>query len=91
MALNSAVLSWNANTEPDLAGYTVYWGRVPGVWLFSTTSVTTTITLSASSFTSDGKWYFAIDAYDSSGNHSAATTPVSKRIVRVKGLLRWRR
>ena len=92
MALNNAVLTWNANSEPDLAGYTIYWGMVPGVWTSTTTTTNTTITLTSGSFNSDGTWYFSIDAFDTSGNHSSTFLPYrSKRIVRVGNRIKRRK
>lgn len=67
-------VSWNANTEPDLAGYTVYKSSDGSVWTFVGT---TQATLYDIDNVSDGMWYFAVTAFDTAGNESAKSTPVS--------------
>ena len=71
-----AVLTWSPNTEPDLAGYTVHHGGASGSY---TTVInignTTTHTITGLGL---GTRYFAITAYDSSGNDSAFSLEVSK-------------
>lgn len=75
-----AVLSWDANTEPDLAGYRVYIGTTPGTYgtpididkqiaSFSTTSLT------------PGTYFFAVTAIDNSGNESGFSNEVFKTIT----------
>ncbi len=67
-------VSWNANPEPDLAGYTLYLGDtadglVPVVFVEKPT------TLGKISGLENGKTYFfAVDAQDTSGNRSLKTT-----------------
>ena len=94
MALdNQAHITWAANPEPDLAGYRVYWGFNPVTFSpFFSNSINVgnvlTYTISGSSpsqVTQDGKWYFAVTAYDTSNNESAFSTVVSKRIIRTLG------
>lgn len=53
-------LAWDANTEPDVIGYTVYWGSEPRVYgySFDTTNLTATV---ASNLVS-GTNYFAVTA-----------------------------
>ncbi len=79
-----ATLSWTQNAEPDLAGYFVYRGISPGVY-GAPTDVGLTATPSApshtfTSFPSNGTWYFAVSAYDTSNNESAKSNEVSKQI-----------
>lgn len=85
-APQSACLQWtppSTNTDgsvlTDLAGYTVYYGTDPnilsGVQAIAGASTTTdTLALSA------GTWYFAIDAVNNPGVHSARSSTVSKLI-----------
>jgi len=71
-------LAWNANTEPDLAGYEVF---------RSTTATVSTSGTPLGTPTSNGyidttavngtTYYYAVRAKDTSGNPSAASTPVS--------------
>lgn len=64
-------VEWNANTEPDLAGYTVYFGpsatALDAAVNVDKPNLKSTITALENSKT----YFFAVDAYDQSGNHSA--------------------
>jgi hypothetical protein len=78
----TAALAWDANIEPDMAGYRVYWGTTPGVYqqargagvVVSGTSYTVT------GLTSGVRYYFAVTAYDSAGNESDYSAEVFKDI-----------
>lgn len=71
-------LQWNANSEPDLAGYAVYraldaggpFVRITGPLVSSTTFFDNTVPDSASN-----AWY-QLSALDDSGNESARTSPL---------------
>jgi len=74
-------LAWNPNTEPDLAGYRIYWGDasrsytahvdVPAV---ANEQKTATIDITPE----DGRTvYFAATAYDVAGNESGYSQEVS--------------
>ena len=70
------LISWNANSEPDLAGYHVYVGRLPGVLTQkSDVEKVTQIPCSRVGAATNGQWFVAITAYDTSGNES--TRPVA--------------
>lgn len=67
-------VEWNANTEPDLAGYTVYFGLAAGT-LDNAVSVDKPGLKTSLANLENGKTYFfAVDAYDQSGNHSARSS-----------------
>ena len=71
----SVTLSWDANTEPDIAGYKVYWGTSSGVYdQFSVVSKTTT---SVSDLTVGGRYYFAVTAYNEAGLESGYSEEIS--------------
>lgn len=73
----TATVTWNANTEPDLAGYKVYHGEVSGVYteVFLISAGTTTKVFLG---LRDGvTHYFAVSAVDTSGNESAKSNEVS--------------
>jgi hypothetical protein len=92
VANDSATVSWNANTESDLAGYLLSAGLFPGVYTFSVSlTFQTQYTVQESQLNSDGLWYFALQSRDTSSNVSAFTTSVSKRITRTQSKLRLRR
>lgn len=82
-AAGKAILSWDANTEADLAGYKVYQGTVSGVY-GPPTDVGKTATPLAPTHTfpslADGTYFFAVTAYDTSGNESGFSLEVSKAI-----------
>jgi hypothetical protein len=86
----SPIINWNANSEPDLAGYKIYFGQVANTWLGIITAplvflpVPPLYTIPINTFTSDGIWYFAVSAYDTSNNESSISTIVNRRIIRVQ-------
>jgi fibronectin type 3 domain-containing protein len=72
-------LSWNANSEPDLAGYKVYYGTSSRTYATSVNvSAVTTYTLTG---LTGGTYYFAVTAYDTTGNESGFSNEVSKTIT----------
>ena len=76
---NSATLQWAANSEPDLAGYKVYQGTT--AWSYGPSiDVKKVTTYRASNLRAGLTYFFAITAYDLSGNESAPSNDVSKYI-----------
>ncbi|MCG3113116.1 MAG: DNRLRE domain-containing protein [Candidatus Manganitrophus sp. SB1] len=74
-----ATLTWNTNTEADLAGYRVYFGTAsrtygPSINVGKATSYTLTGLANRTHF-------FAVTAYDTAGNESAFSVEVSKSIT----------
>jgi hypothetical protein len=80
----TAALCWDANTESDLAGYRVYAGTAPGAYDTSL-PVGLTPTPDAPCTTmaalAPGTHYFAVTAYDASGNESLYSNEVSTNIL----------
>ncbi|HEX9757356.1 MAG TPA: fibronectin type III domain-containing protein [Nitrospiria bacterium] len=74
-----ATLSWNSNNEPDLAGYKVYYGTSSGQ--YGTPSDVGTQTTHTLSGIPAGEYFFAVTAYDTSGNQSGFSQEVSKTIL----------
>lgn len=71
-----ATLTWDANTEADLAGYKVYYGTSPSNY---NTSVNVGNVTTYSQTLNDGAtYYFAVSAYDTSNNESGYSNEVSK-------------
>lgn len=64
-------VSWNPNTEPDLAGYKLYVGTASGQYGEPTDVGNMTETLLEITPQYGGTHYFALTAYDTSGNESA--------------------
>lgn len=80
---NSAVLTWDPPTAPNVTGYRVYYGTSPGAYLqspgqgLSVGNVTTYTLMGLSSRT---RFYFAVTAIDTVGNESGFSNEVSKDI-----------
>jgi hypothetical protein len=77
-----AVLSWDPNTEPDLAGYKIYYGTVSGGYT-QVISVGLTSTPAApqymvSNLNSGTTYYFSITSFDSSSNESGFSNEASE-------------
>lgn len=71
-------LLWNANTEPDVAGYRVYAGRATRTY----GSLGTPVDVGAALFydwpiNASGLWFFAVKAYDTANNESNFSAEVS--------------
>ena len=71
---------WDANTEPDLAGYKLYSGNESGVYDPATVVDVGKVTTHVLSNVADGKWFWALTAYDASGNESKKSNEVSMTI-----------
>ena len=69
-------LAWDANSEPNIAGYKVYYGTASRVynWYFDVGNVTT---YSVTGLTDGSTYYFAATAYDTSGVESTYSSEVS--------------
>lgn len=83
----SATLTWNANTEPDLAGYKVYYGTAshagncPAGFGGSMVNVGKVTTHTINNLTDGQTYYFQITAVDTSNNESSCSSEVSKTIA----------
>ena len=75
-AAGSVDLEWDPNTEPELAGYKIYWGTSSGNYTFSKdVGKTTSYTVTG---LDEGKtYYFVATAYDGSDNESGYSNQIS--------------
>lgn len=78
-----ADLAWSANSEPDLSGYRVYYGVSSGT--YDQEAGQGINAGNATSYVVTGlapgqRYYFAVTAYDTSGNESGYSNQVSKVI-----------
>ncbi len=77
----NATVSWNANTEADLAGYRIYVGTKSGsygdVGPFEVTNGTS---FTVPNLPLGATYFFAVSAFDKSGNESAKSAEVSKSL-----------
>jgi len=72
----TASVSWDANTEADLAGYKLHYGTAPGS--YGTTIDVGNQTSTTVSGLSAGTYYFALTAYDTSMNESGYSAEFPK-------------
>lgn len=86
--IGSATLSWNANTESDLAGYKIYYGSSPrtgdcppGGYPQNIDVVGKEISYNISNLSIGKTYYFSITSYDVSGNESCFSPEMSKLIT----------
>ena len=78
IAGSNVTLAWDANTEPDLAGYKLFWGDATGVYTQSI-DVNNVITHTVENLP-DGTYYFAVIAYDDSANESGYSNEVNQAL-----------
>ncbi len=76
---DSVSLTWDPNTEPDLAGYKLYMGTSPGSYsqIFDVGHVTS---YTVSNLVAGDTYYFALTAYDIYANESGFSTELSTTI-----------
>lgn len=83
----SATLSWTAPTTnsdgtalTDLSGYKVYYGTTSGVYS-SSVDAGNVMSYQLTGLTDGATYYFAVTAYDTSGNQSVYSSEVSKTLA----------
>ncbi|GMV48761.1 MAG: hypothetical protein AMXMBFR67_03040 [Nitrospira sp.] len=77
----TATVSWNANSEQDLAGYRVYVGTRSGSYNFAGPfEVTKGTSFTVPNLPVGTTYFFAVSAFDKSGNESAKSVEVSKSL-----------
>jgi fibronectin type 3 domain-containing protein len=78
---SSATLTWNANSEPDLASYNIYRTTNQGVYGAPVATVSAgTISYVATGLPVGNTYWFTITAVDSAGNESPKSNEVNKVI-----------
>lgn len=79
---DTITLSWNANTEPDLAGYKLYQGTASGKYGAPITlGKVTTYTVTVPAPTANITYFFALSAIDLSSNESLLSNEASKTLT----------
>ncbi len=74
--------NWDANTEPDLKGYKLYYGTVPSDYLnWESVDVGNVNSYLVGNLDENVTYYFVVTAYDSSGNESAPSDEVSALVT----------
>jgi len=82
-ATSSVSFAWNANTEPDLAGYRLWQGAAVGGPYSAVLTVGKVQTATLNGVV-DGTHYFVLTAYDTMGNESGYSNEVWKKFDTVK-------
>ena len=78
---SSVTLTWDPNTDGDLAGYKIYQATASGAYGAVLGTVPTgTVTYQATGLSANTTYYFVITAYDDAGNESSFSNEVSKLI-----------
>ena len=80
----TAALTWDAATDPNVSGYRIYYGSGPGTYLQSFgkgINVGNVTTYTVTGLTSGSRYYFAVTAYDSSGNESRYSNEEFKDVL----------
>ncbi len=72
-------LAWNPNTESNLAGYRLLYGTAPGNYP-NTVDAGNATTATATGLNTGTVYYFAVVAYNSAGQTSAASSEVSHTV-----------
>jgi hypothetical protein len=76
---NSATLAWDAVVAPNVSGYRVYYGTTPGVY-GPGLSIGNVTTYTVSGLSNGTRYYFAVTAFDASGNESGYSNEAFKDI-----------
>lgn len=71
------VLTWDMNTEPDLAGYKIYYGTASGVY-GTPMDVGNVTTFTVTGLTDGQPYFFAATAYDIARNESGHSNEISR-------------
>jgi len=78
---SSAVLTWNPNTDTDLASYRVYQSTTQGVYGAPVATVPAgTATYTVNGLAIGSTYFFRITAVDTAGNESLPSNEVNKSI-----------
>lgn len=75
LAAESITVRWNPNSEPDLAGYKVYYGTTSGRYS-EVIDVNLTTVAVVDGLQPATRYYFVVTAYDSAGNESEPSEEV---------------
>lgn len=76
----TVTLAWDPNIESDLAGYKMHRGIVSGVYT-DTADVGNVIEFTTGNLNDGTLYFFAVTAYDTTGNESLFSNEVSYLIV----------
>jgi len=72
-----ANLSWDANSEPDLAGYKIHAGTSPGNYTLPVLDVGKVTSYTVSNLQVNTTYYVVVTAYDYAGNESGVSNEIA--------------
>lgn len=85
----SMTFEWDANTEPDLAGYRLYQSDTSGIYTFGAGNEAATIPAGTEVVTlpglPDGTYYWVATAFDTGGQESESSNEIMEVIDAVPG------
>jgi hypothetical protein len=70
-------LAWNANAEPDVAGYRIHAGTASGIYSLPTIDVGPANAYSITTLNANTTYYFVVTAYDRAGNESLPSNEIA--------------
>jgi hypothetical protein len=79
---SSMILNWRASVSSQVAGYNVYYGTTAGKYPYKV-NVGNSTTITISSLTEGGVYYFVATAYDAKGKESAYSSPITVVVPRI--------
>jgi hypothetical protein len=85
IAAPGAILEWNANTEPGVAGYKLYYGTSSTAYTKTVDAGDATV-VALPELVAGFTYYFAVTAYNSAGIESLTSTEISFTIPWPAGL-----
>src|SRR4026208_1637941 len=75
----TVTLAWDRSTDPNVTGYTLYWGNQSGSYPGSL-NVGNVTQAQVSGLTDGMPYYFVVRAYNSAGTLSSPSVVVSRRV-----------
>jgi len=73
---NSVEFTWEANTEPDLDGYKIFYGTTSGTYTDEVSVAADLTATEVTGLTAAVRYYFTITAFDEAGNESEKAAEV---------------
>lgn len=78
-------LRWTANTESDLAGYLLHYGRASGVYDAADSPIDVgSVTTYIVTIHDEGNWFFALKAYDTTAQESDFSSELTGTFTHVR-------